>query len=126
MPALADHLHVDIERARQLFLRYPTIERAHDHVVFLDRRQPVDPLVVGEGLVVVGDNARGLGRTQKPQAIQPHVSVEEKVAATFLARDRQRLAKTDFRYTCPGTQKGRGGKGPVSPCRPVWWPDTLT
>jgi hypothetical protein len=57
-PAL-DRLDVDIEGAGKFVLRDAPLERAHDHVMLLDGGQAVDALVVGEGLVVGGDEAPG-------------------------------------------------------------------
>lgn len=91
-------LHVDIERARQLLLRNAPFERSHDHVVLLNRRKPVHTLVVGEGLVVIGDHAGGFRRAKKAQGVQTHMAVQKQIAAPFLTGDRQRLDQADFSH----------------------------
>ena len=52
-----DQLGIDPKRGGDHAGRNATIERPLDHVMFLDGRKPVHPLVVGEGLVVIGDDA---------------------------------------------------------------------
>jgi hypothetical protein len=59
-----DPFDINIEGPGEFFFEDPALDRLDDHVVLLDRGQPIDPLVVGEGLVVIGNQARRLARAE--------------------------------------------------------------
>jgi hypothetical protein len=64
---LPNNFHVHIERPRKPLLGYPTLQSTRDHMVLLNRREPVHALVVSKGLVVTGDDA---GRFDSPLGAQ--------------------------------------------------------
>lgn len=49
-------LHIDIQRTGQLLFGDTALNRAHDHVMLLDRRKTIHTLVVGERLVITRDD----------------------------------------------------------------------
>jgi hypothetical protein len=59
----ADALDVDVEGPGDPGLRDAALNGPQDHEMFLDGRQPVDLVVVGESLVVGGDEALGRRRS---------------------------------------------------------------
>ena len=67
---------IGIERARQPLLADTLVDRPAQHVVLLYRREPVDPVIIGIGFEVPGNQA-GRGIMAKLLERQhPEVSVE--------------------------------------------------
>jgi hypothetical protein len=74
------------------------IDGAEDHRVLLNQGEAVDLVVVGEGVVVVGDETEHLGATEFAEGLEPHVAVEEHIAAAgaFLGMHDERLDHADL------------------------------
>ena len=72
-----DAAHVEVERERDLFLGHAALDRLADHLVFLDRREAADLSIVGEGLVVGGDETFHLALARVLQRLDPQVAVEQ-------------------------------------------------
>ena len=47
--------------------------------MLLDRRQPVDPLVIGEGFVVIGNQARRLAAPEVQQSGMSQMTVNQRM-----------------------------------------------
>ena len=52
-----DVVHVNVERLRNPRFRYTPFDDLEDHPMLLDDRQAVDPFIIGEPLVIRGDEA---------------------------------------------------------------------
>ena len=61
------------------------IHRARNHPVLLDRRDAVDALVVGIGVVVRGEQALHLSDAEFLQRFQPKVAIQEKPVPGFFS-----------------------------------------
>ena len=61
--------------------------------MLLDYRDPVDAFVVGEGLVVRGDQANDFGLTHVLEGIDAQMAVEEKILAGSYGRALRRAAR---------------------------------
>src|SRR3546814_8922843 len=75
--ALSDRLHVKPQSVCDPLPWHPAIDRTLDHSVFLDRGQPVDPLVVGVGIVVGGHETFDLGDPEIFEHLNPQMAIEE-------------------------------------------------
>jgi hypothetical protein len=60
--------------------------------------QPIDPLVVGEGLVVIGNQARRLARAEVHQRGMPQMAVDQHIGfvVVLLPGDNQRFDDADL------------------------------
>lgn len=75
---------IDVQRLGDPLLRNPAVNRFQDHLVLLNRRQPVDPFVVGEGLVFSRDKAvHSLGAALF-QNLDPEMTIEQQKLALFV------------------------------------------
>src|SRR3546814_4211867 len=83
--ALSDRLHVKPKSVCDSLLWHPAVDRTLDHPVFLDRGKPVDPLVVGVGLVVGGHEAFDLSDPYVLEHLDPQMAIEEEVSAPVFA-----------------------------------------
>lgn len=95
--ALDDLADVEIEGLGDLLFGDATFEGFHDHPVLLNEGETVDLVVVGEGVVVGRDEARGGGTLQFLEGFEAEVSIEEEVGAfrAFVGMDHQRLDESD-------------------------------
>ena len=87
---------------RDPFFRYSVLNGADDHEVLLDRRELVDLVVVGERLVIGGDEAEQALEIQTLCDIETHMTVEHHVGAlaAFLGEHDGRLDDADFPHGC--------------------------
>jgi hypothetical protein len=87
---------VDIECLGEFLFGDPALDRLDDHLVLLDRRQPIDPLVVGEGLIVIGNQARGLAVAEVRQRGVAQMAVDQHIGSgvVLAPRDDQGLDET--------------------------------
>jgi hypothetical protein len=78
--------------------RDAALNRAPDHEMLLNGRQPIDPAIVGISLVVLGHQARCVGIAHVAQYNQANMPVEEHVLRRFLdcRRDRKRFDQADI------------------------------
>src|SRR3546814_15910006 len=83
--ALSDRLHVKPQSVCDPLPWHPAIDRTLDHSVFLDRGQPVDPLVVGVGIVVGGIETFDLGDPEISQHLNPQMAIDEGIPPRVLA-----------------------------------------
>jgi hypothetical protein len=74
--AAANFIDLDVQRAGNVLRRHSLLNRPHDHPMFLNRRDPADFVVVGIGIILGRDQARGLRLAQLPQRLQPHVPIQ--------------------------------------------------
>jgi hypothetical protein len=74
------------------------LDRLDDHVMLLDRRQPIDPLVVGKGLVIIGDQARRLAVAEVRQRGVAQMAVDQHIGSgvVLAPRDDQRFDDADL------------------------------
>ena len=61
-----DGPNVQIQRLGQAVLRYAAVDGADDHQVLLNGGEPVDALVVREGLVILRDETPDFGDAACP------------------------------------------------------------
>src|SRR5690606_29872213 len=95
--APVDRGDLEPQRLGYLILRRATLDRAADHPVLLYCREAIDPLVVGVALVIRGDDALHLSRSQVPERFDPQLSVEEEVSPdiTRVGSGHRRFDETD-------------------------------
>jgi hypothetical protein len=72
-------LHVEAESLGDARLRDSALDRALDHPMLLDRRQPIDTLVVGVGVVCGRDEARDVVSAEVLQGLDPEVTVPKEI-----------------------------------------------
>ena len=73
--------------------------------MFLDGRKPVHPLVVGEGFVVVGDDARSGRFSLFPDGMEPEVTIQQHMSTRGIRFcHRKRL---DYSYFLDGDRDPR-------------------
>jgi len=96
--APVDGAQVHTKGAGQALFADAPVNGAADHVVLLNGREPVDPMVVGVGFIVLGDQAGGLMDAQVLQCQHPQMAVEqyEFRLGRIVLDHRQRLDQADF------------------------------
>jgi len=105
----SDRLGIHAQCGRDPFLGHTVFECPKDHEMLLDRSHPIDLVVVGEGFIVLGDEAECLGAPELLEHVQSEMSVQKGEAAIanagcFLWKDDQRLDHTDFADRCEEPQ----------------------
>src|SRR5699024_8153062 len=93
-----DTAEIEVERGRDLLLGDAALDRLADHLVLLDRRETADLPVVGERLVVGGDEAFYLLSTGVLQRLDPQVTVEQQPGGRLVVvpHNNRRLYDTDL------------------------------
>ena len=89
---------IHVERLCNPFLGDASFHRLHDHLVFLDDREAIDALVVGEGLVVGGNQASDFGLAHILENVDTKMTIEKQILARLapVARDNRRLDNADL------------------------------
>jgi hypothetical protein len=72
-----DRTQVHAKSPGQALIAHAPIDGAADHVVLLDGGEPVDAVVVGVGLVALGQQAGGFVHTEVFQGQHPEVAIEQ-------------------------------------------------
>ena len=75
-----DGRQIYIEGARQPVLGDAFVDGAAQHVMLLHCRKPVDPVVVGVGLEILGDQAGGCFLTQLLERQHAQIAIKEQKA----------------------------------------------
>jgi hypothetical protein len=77
---------------------HTVVDGLHDHFVLGNRVEAVDAGVIGEGFVVVGDDAVGLRFPQFPEGDEAQVAIQQEVFArgVLLRMDHERFDHADF------------------------------
>ena len=89
---------IEVQRQSDLFLGDTALDGLADHLVLLDWRKAADPLVVGEGLVVRGDQTFDLFDAEILQHLDPDMPIQQHIGA-FLprgSRDDRRLDQANL------------------------------
>ena len=76
---------IEVQRQSDLFLRNSALDGPADHLVLLNGRKAADPLIVGEGLVVRGDQTFDPFDAKILQHLYPDVPIEQHIGV-FLTR----------------------------------------
>ena len=92
-----DFLNVEIEGLCDLRLGHAAVQRFHDHLVLLDDGEAVDLVVVGERIVIEGEQAGRGGVAEFAERLQPQVAVEEQEGAlgAFVGKHDERFDEAD-------------------------------